>query len=54
MGKNREENKEKIRRFLGQNKGTDKDGGKNRILPYYLHLNIDQIEAVELIASMVL
>lgn len=27
---------------------------RHRVLPYYLHLNIDMIEAIELIASMVL
>lgn len=54
LGKSREENKESIRRFLGQSKPDEKATIRHKTLPYYLHFNIDVIEAVELIASMVL
>ena len=40
--------------MLGQARYTDKEGPKHKLLPYYLHLNIDLIEAVELISSMIL
>lgn len=35
-------------------KSTDREIVKHKTLPYYLHLNIDLIEAIELIAAMIL
>jgi hypothetical protein len=37
--------------MLGQSKIPD---SRNKIIPYYLHFNIDLIEAVELISAMIL
>lgn len=54
MGKNKDQSKDFIREYLAQPQRTDKDAPRHRILPYYLHLNIEMIEAIELIASMVL
>lgn len=54
IGKTRDENKENIKVMLGQARFTDKEGPKHKLLPYYLHLSIDLIESVELIASMIL
>ena len=54
VGKTREQNKEFIRDYLAQPQKSEKELTRSKSLPYYLHLNIDMIEAIELIASMVL
>ena len=54
LGKSREQNKETIRAFLAQNIPKEGEVLKTKNLPYYLHLNIDVIEAIELISSMIL
>lgn len=54
FGKSREQNKEYIRTFLAQKIYAEGEAIKTKTLPYYLHLNIDVIEAIELISSMIL
>lgn len=54
FGKNREQNKEYIRTFLAQKIYGEGEVIKTKTLPYYLHFNIDVIEAIELISSMIL
>ncbi len=56
-GKNRDQTKDIIREYLAQGyaKGLqEKEIPRNKILPYYLHLNVELIESLELIASMIL
>jgi translation initiation factor 3 subunit C len=56
-GKNRDQTKDIIKEFLAQGHSrtqNDREIPKNKILPYYLHLNVELIESLELIASMVL
>ena len=56
-GKTRDQARDVIREFLAQGfiRGQiEKEIPKNKILPYYLHLNVELIESLELIASMIL
>jgi hypothetical protein len=39
---------------LGQAKPNDRDTVRHKQLPKYLHINTDLVEAIELIASMIL
>lgn len=56
-GKTRDQARDVIREFLAQGfvRGQiEKEIPRNKILPYYLHLNVELIESLELIASMIL
>jgi translation initiation factor 3 subunit C len=46
----------RTKELLGQgfNKQMEKENLRNKILPYHLHINIDMVESVELIAAMIL
>lgn len=46
----------RTKELLGQgfNKPQEKESLRNKVLPYHLHINVDMVESVELIAAMVL
>ncbi len=51
----KEQPKDVIREFLAQGpRITGTEVLKNKLLPYYLHLNCEMIECIQLISSMIL
>ena len=57
IAKSKENTKDVVKEFLAQGYSrfyNEKDIPKSKILPIYLHLNVEVVECLELIASMLL